>query len=106
MKVNDTKTSDSIHKEMLSIQQHLFDQLKLAYRVLDMHPGDLGAPASRKFDCEALLPGHLKDRQFYGEISSTSNCLDYQARYLSIFFCHIDREINHVQKQVQNMTQL
>ena len=37
---NDTKTSDSIHKEMLSIQQHLFDQLKLAYRVLDMHPGD------------------------------------------------------------------
>ena len=80
LSVNDNEISDNIHQEILTVQQMLFDGLGLHYRVLDMHPGDLGAPASRKFDCEALLPGHQKDRQFYGEISSTSNCLDYQAR--------------------------
>ena len=82
LSVNDNEISDKVHQEVLGIQQNLFDGLNLHYRVLDMHPGDLGAPASRKFDCEALLPGHLKDGEFYGEISSTSNCLDYQARFV------------------------
>ena len=64
-----------------------------------MHPGDLGSPAARKFDIEALLPGFLTDQgPFYGEISSTSNCTDYQSRRLNIrcaddqtqtdMFCH------------------
>lgn len=94
LSVNNSEISDKVHEEMLATQQSLFDGLNLHYRVLDMHPGDLGAPASRKFDCEALLPGHQKDGGFFGEISSTSNCLDYQARRLNITnqangeFCH------------------
>lgn len=91
--VNDTKISDLIHEQMLSIQRNMFDSLGLFYRILDMHPGDLGAPAARKFDCEAILPGH-EGQKFFGEISSTSNCLDYQSRRLNIRdeaskkFCH------------------
>jgi seryl-tRNA synthetase len=49
-------------------------------QVLDMPTGDLGAPAYRKFDVEAWMPG----LQRYGEISSASNCTDYQARRLNI----------------------
>ncbi|PNG99130.1 Serine--tRNA ligase, partial [Tetrabaena socialis] len=48
--------------------------------VLDMPSGDLGAPAYRKFDVEAWMPGLGR----YGEISSASNCTDYQARRLNI----------------------
>ena len=91
----DIAISDMVHEQILSIQQRLFDDLELIYRVLDMHPGDLGAPAARKFDCEALMPGFLLDKEpFYGEISSTSNCTDYQSRRLNIrdiskgSFCH------------------
>ena len=90
----DKGISDLAHEQILSIQQRLFDDLELYYRVLDMHPGDLGAPAARKFDCEALMPGFLSDQgPFYGEISSTSNCTDYQSRRLNIrdtmgHFCH------------------
>ena len=92
--INDTNVSNLVHQQFLTIQQKLFDNLNLFYRVLDMHPGDLGAPATRKFDCEALLPGYLDQEPFYGEISSTSNCLDYQSRRLNIRmagtnrFCH------------------
>lgn len=93
----DANVSNLVHEQMLSIQQTLFDDLGITYRVLDMHPGDLGNPASRKFDCEAIMPGHTVDENgepFYGEISSTSNCLDYQSRRLNIRdaqtgqFCH------------------
>ena len=95
--ISDQKVSDMVHEQMLQIQQRLFDDLDIHYRVLDMHPGDLGAPATRKFDCEALLPGNnsgAKNDEFYGEISSTSNCLDFQSRRLNIRdsesgkFCH------------------
>ena len=93
---NDPGLSNLVHEQMLSIQQRLFDDLLLHYRVLDMHPGDLGAPASRKYDCEAILPGNNSNlnEKFYGEISSTSNCLDYQSRRLNLrdaetgMFCH------------------
>ena len=91
--ISDPNVSNLVHEQFLGIQQKLFDDLNLFYRVLDMHPGDLGAPATRKFDCEAILPGYL-DEPFYGEISSTSNCLDFQSRRLNIRsensgrFCH------------------
>ena len=91
--INDSNVSNLVHEQFLTIQQKLFDDLNLFYRVLDMHPGDLGAPATRKFDCEAILPGYL-DEPFYGEISSTSNCSDFQSRRLNIRmssggrFCH------------------
>lgn len=81
----DPELSNLVHEQFLDIQKRLFDDLGLYYRVLDMDPGDLGAPAARKFDCEAILPGRNKGGgQFFAEISSTSNCTDYQSRRLNI----------------------
>ena len=78
---------------MLEVQKHLFEGLGLHFKVLDMPPYELGSPAYRKYDIEALYPGRkntFKDAQkmvdgdFYGEISSCSNCTDYQSRRLNI----------------------
>ena len=52
----------------------------MPYRVLEMCTGDLGAMAVKKYDIEAWMPG----RDSYGEVTSTSNCTDYQARNLNI----------------------
>ena len=54
-----------------------------AYRVVDTATGDLGGPAYRKFDLEAWMPGRGEAGEF-GEVTSTSNCTDYQARRLGI----------------------
>ena len=72
--------SEKLHKELLSIEREIVDGLGLPYRVIDTAAGDLGAPAYRKFDIEAWMV--MKDG--YGEITSTSNCTDYQARRLGI----------------------
>jgi seryl-tRNA synthetase len=53
------------------------------YRVVDTATGDLGAPAYRKFDLEAWMPGR-GDHGEWGEVTSTSNCTDYQARRLNV----------------------
>lgn len=68
------------HQELLEIEVDLFTQLGLHFKVLDMARGDLGAPAYRKYDVEAWMPGMGR----YGEVSSASNCTDYQARRLNI----------------------
>lgn len=67
---------------MRQLQQDMFAELGLHYRVLDMPTEELGASASRKYDIEAWMPG----RGSYGEISSTSNCTDYQSRRLNARF--------------------
>lgn len=72
------ESSDQVHNEMLAIQKEIFTELGLCCRVLNMPADDLGAPAYRKYDIEAWMPG----RGTWGEVSSTSNCLDYQARRL------------------------
>lgn len=72
--------SDALHLELLSIEKEIAEGLGLSYRVIDVASGDLGAPAYRKFDIEAWMV--MKDG--YGEITSTSNCTDYQARRLNI----------------------
>lgn len=72
--------SDELHDELLGIQRSLFDQLELEYKVLDMPEDDLGLSASKKYDIEAWMSG----RQRYGEISSSSNCREYQASRLGI----------------------
>lgn len=72
--------SDELHQELLKIEQEIVDGLQLPYRVIDIASGDLGGPAYRKFDIEAWMV--MKDD--YGEITSTSNCTDYQARRLNI----------------------
>ncbi|KAH3854476.1 serine--tRNA ligase, mitochondrial-like [Dreissena polymorpha] len=66
--------------QLLDIEKTLFGQLGLHYRVLDMSTAELGAPAHRKFDMEAWMP----TKQFWGEISSASNCTDYQSRRLHL----------------------
>ncbi|KAJ4762011.1 Serine--tRNA ligase [Rhynchospora pubera] len=74
--------SDSYHEELIAIEEELFSSLGLHFKTLDMATGDLGAPAYRKFDVEAWMPGLGR----YGEISSASNCTDYQSRRLGIRF--------------------
>ena len=76
----DLQTSQAHHAELLAIEEELFTALEIPYRVLDICSGDLGAPAYRKFDIEAWMPG----RGAYGEVTSTSNCTDFQARRLDI----------------------
>ncbi len=71
--------SQQMHLEMLAIEEEIAQMLGIPYRVLEMCTGDLGAMASRKFDLEAWMPG----RGDYGEITSTSNTTDFQARNLN-----------------------
>lgn len=72
--------SENLLNEFRDIEIDLFKNLGLHFQLLDMPPGELGAPAYRKYDIEAWMEG----RQIYGEISSCSNCTDYQARRLDI----------------------
>ncbi len=72
--------SESIHEGFLKLEEEFWQSLGISYRVLEMCTGDLGAQAARKFDLEAWMPG----RGDYGEITSTSNTTDYQARNLNI----------------------
>jgi seryl-tRNA synthetase len=78
-----SEESEAFHDELLSIEEEIFSGLGVAYRVVDTCTGDLGAPAYRKFDIEAWMPGRGEDGE-YGEVTSTSNCTDYQARSLAI----------------------
>ena len=73
----------------------IFSGLGLAYRVVDTATGDLGAPAYRKFDIEAWMPGRGEAGE-YGEVTSTSNCTDYQARSLNIRYRDDDGKIRFV----------
>lgn len=75
--------SDAIHKELLAIEESIFQGLGLPYQVIDTCTGDLGGPAYRKFDLEAWMPGRGQGGE-YGEVTSTSNCTDFQARRLGI----------------------
>jgi seryl-tRNA synthetase len=77
------ESSGAIHTEMLAIEEDLFRQLGIPFRVLDICSGDLGGPAYRKFDLEAWMPGRGQAGE-YGEVTSTSDCSDYQARRLNI----------------------
>ena len=78
--------SEALHQELVSIEKELCDGLGLPYRVIDIPSGDLGGPAYRKYDIEAwmTMKGDENKQGDYGEITSTSNCTDYQARRLNI----------------------
>ena len=75
--------SDQLHDELRQIECELFDALEVPYRVVDTATGDLGGPAYRKWDLEAWMPGRGESGE-WGEVTSTSNCTDYQARRLNI----------------------
>ena len=88
--------SESLHEELRSIEEEIFSGLEIPFRVVDTCTGDLGAPAYRKWDLEAWMPGRpslpggtgLSERTGgdWGEVTSTSNCTDYQARRLNVRF--------------------
>jgi seryl-tRNA synthetase len=77
--------SEAIHLELLRIEEEIFQSLGLPYQVIDTCTGDLGGPAYRKYDLEAWMPGRGPNGE-YGEVTSTSNCTDFQARRLKIRF--------------------
>ncbi|MFC3999895.1 serine--tRNA ligase [Nocardiopsis sediminis] len=68
------------HLRLLAWEREMLDRLELPYRVIDVAGGDLGASAARKYDCEAWVPTQGR----YRELTSTSNCTDFQARRLNI----------------------
>ncbi|MBI4999401.1 serine--tRNA ligase [Candidatus Gottesmanbacteria bacterium] len=79
--------SDREHEYLLSLEEKFFQALKIPYQVVKMCSGDLGAPAARKYDLEAWLPGQEK----YREVTSTSTCTDFQARRLNIKYRNKDK---------------
>ncbi|GJQ69381.1 Aats-ser [Trypoxylus dichotomus] len=72
--------SDNMLEEIRDVEEEHFGALGLRLRTLDMPPHELGAPAYRKYDVEAWMPG----RGVFGEVSSCSNCTTYQSRRLNI----------------------
>ena len=84
--------SEKFHEHLLKMEEEICQELGLPYRVVEMCTGDLGAMAARKFDVEIWMPG----REDYGEVTSTSNCTDYQARNLNIKFRRENGETEYV----------
>ncbi len=85
--------SESVHQEILAIEKEIFDGLQIPYRVIDHCTADLGAPSYRTFDLEAWMPGKPNKEGGMGdwaEITSASNCTDYQARGLNIKYQNQD----------------
>lgn len=81
--------SEEIHKKIVGLEEHIFQSLKIPYQVIDTCTGDLGGPAYRKYDLEAWMPGRGTAGE-YGEVTSASNCTDYQARRLGVRFKSAD----------------
>lgn len=75
--------SAAMHDQLCALECRIFDELEIPYRVVDTATGDLGGPAYRKFDLEAWMPGR-GERGEWGEVTSTSNCTDYQSRRLNV----------------------
>lgn len=79
--------SDKEHEYFLGLEEKFFQALKIPYQIVKMCSGDLGAPAARKYDLEAWMPGQGK----YREVTSTSTCTDFQARRLNIKYKEGDK---------------
>ncbi|MBO7613517.1 MAG: serine--tRNA ligase [Treponema sp.] len=91
--------SDKIHEQLRLIEEEIFTGLGIPFRVVDTCTGDLGAPAYRKWDLEAWMPGRADENHpegDWGEVTSTSNCTDYQARRLNVKFRDDDGKNKYV----------
>jgi len=77
--------SDAMLERLAGIEERIYQGLEIPYRIVDTCTGDLGAPAYRKYDFEAWMPGRGESGE-WGEITSASNCTDYQARRLGVRF--------------------
>ncbi|MCX6799949.1 MAG: serine--tRNA ligase, partial [Candidatus Falkowbacteria bacterium] len=79
--------SEATHQELLNVEKEIFQGLKIPFRIVDHCTADLGGPSFRTFDLEAWMPGKPNKEDAMGdwaEITSTSNCTDYQARGLNM----------------------
>jgi len=81
--------SEAMHAELVAIEEEIYRALEIPFRVVDVCTGDLGAPAYRKYDLEAWMTCR-GERGGWGEITSASNCTDYQARRLGVRFRESD----------------
>ena len=72
--------SQAEHKRLLAMEQEMLGKVEVPYRIIDTAAGDLGSSAARKFDCEAWVPTQGR----YRELTSTSDCTEYQGRRLNI----------------------
>ncbi|MCL2478586.1 MAG: serine--tRNA ligase [Treponema sp.] len=92
--------SEKFHEELRLIEEEIFSGLGIPFRVVDTCTGDLGAPAYRKWDLEAWMPGRANPPTptggDWGEVTSTSNCTDYQARRLNIKYRDDDGKNKYV----------
>jgi len=84
--------SEAMHERLLAIEERLLQSLEIPYRVIDVAAGDLGAPAYRKYDIEGWIPS----RGDYGELTSASNCTDFQARRLKTRFRRAEPKRNEL----------
>jgi seryl-tRNA synthetase len=80
--------SGAEHERLLAIEERILTALEIPYRVLNIAVGDLGAPAAKKYDCEAWIPSQSR----YRELTSCSNTTDYQARRLNCRYRPADNE--------------
>lgn len=76
--------SEAMHLELLKHEEGIMQALQIPYRVVDICTGDLGGPAYRKYDIEAWMWGRNNGQGDWGEVTSASNCTDFQARRLNI----------------------
>ena len=86
--------SEQIHEKLRLIEEEIFTGLGITFHVVDTCTGDLGAPAYRKWDLEAWMPG--RNGGEYGEVTSTSNCTDYQSRRLNVRYKDDDGKNKYV----------
>ncbi len=77
------ETGDAALEEILALEEAIYQKLALPYRVVRICAGDLGAPAYKKYDLEAWMPGR-DSAEKYGEVTSASNCTDFQSRRLNM----------------------
>jgi seryl-tRNA synthetase len=85
--VEPSRSADE-HERLLAIEERILAELEIPYRVVNVAAGDLGAPAAKKYDCEAWIPSQGR----YRELTSCSNTTDYQARRLACRYRHKDGE--------------
>jgi seryl-tRNA synthetase len=81
--ISKPEDSETALEEILKIEETIYQKLGLPYRVVRICAGDLGAAAFKKYDIEAWMPGRDSDEK-YGEVTSASNCTDFQSRRLNI----------------------
>ena len=84
--------SEEMHEKMCEIEERIYQDLEIPYQLVNICTGDLGGPAYRKYDLEAWMPGRGK----WGEVTSTSNCTDYQSRRMNIRYKDADTGKNRL----------